>query len=178
MGAGNGWWSWLLPLTSKRSRSNRKKLCNKTSKRRRSSPLFIPSNVSLQLARPCSTIIQQMVRRKVMIRPLVECAKFLQRISTILLMQDMAKLLQCNGGAARVVKYGQEGSTDSLRWVFTTPSSNEQVNFIGRPGRVVVTAHVVLSSLRHAVKNHLVLVDVCDKMSTFRVRPHLTTGRV
>lgn len=88
----------------------------------------------------------------------------------ILLVQDVAKLLQSNGGAALVVDYGQEGSTDSLRGF----SRHQQVNFLSRPGRIDITADVDFSALRHAV-NHLV-VDDQDKKSIFAFGP-ITQGR-
>jgi NADH dehydrogenase [ubiquinone] 1 alpha subcomplex assembly factor 7 len=88
----------------------------------------------------------------------------------ILLMQDIAKVLQSNGGAALVVDYGQEGSSDSLRGF----SRHQQVNFLSRPGRVDITADVDFSALRHAV-NHLV-VDVQDEKSVFAFGP-ITQGR-
>ncbi|KAI2505328.1 protein arginine methyltransferase [Fragilaria crotonensis] len=88
----------------------------------------------------------------------------------ILLVQDIAKLLQSNGGGALVVDYGQEGSTDSLRGF----SRHQQVNFLSRPGRIDITADVDFSALRHAV-NHLV-VDDQDKKSIFAFGP-ITQGR-
>ena len=88
----------------------------------------------------------------------------------ILLMQDIAKLLQRNGGAALIVDYGQEGSTDSLRGF----SRHQQVNFLSRPGQVDITADVDFSALRHAV-NQLV-VDVKDDKSIFAFGP-ITQGR-
>lgn len=68
----------------------------------------------------------------------------------ILLVQDIAKVVEKNGGAALIVDYGQEGSTDSLRGF----SRHKQVNFLTKPGLVDVTADVDFESLRHAVNHH------------------------
>lgn len=65
----------------------------------------------------------------------------------ILLSQDVAELLTRNGGAALIVDYGQEGSTDSIRAF----SRHNQVNVLSRPGQVDVTADVDFAALRHAV---------------------------
>mmetsp|Transcript_30244 Transcript_30244/g.46152 ORF Transcript_30244/g.46152 Transcript_30244/m.46152 type:complete len:636 (+) Transcript_30244:132-2039(+) len=68
----------------------------------------------------------------------------------ILFVQDVAKLLEKYGGAALIVDYGQEGSTDSIRGF----SRHEQVSFLSRPGEVDITADVDFGALRHAVNHH------------------------
>ena len=83
----------------------------------------------------------------------------------ILLVQDISQLLKRNGGAALIVDYGQEGSTDSLRGF----SRHEQVSFLSRPGQVDVTADVDFEALRHAV-NHANSDATCDK-SAFAFGP-------
>lgn len=69
----------------------------------------------------------------------------------ILLVQDIAKLIQERSGAALIVDYGNaEGATDSLRGF----SRHEQVHFLSRPGQVDVTADVDFAALVHAVNRH------------------------
>lgn len=65
----------------------------------------------------------------------------------ILLVQDMAKLLERSGGAALLIDYGQEGSADTIRAF----SKHQQVGFLSRPGQVDITADVDFAALRHAV---------------------------
>ena len=65
----------------------------------------------------------------------------------ILLAQDLARLIDKQGGAALIIDYGQEGSTDSIR----SFAKHEQVHFLTRPGEVDVTADVDFAALRHAV---------------------------
>mmetsp|Transcript_20548 Transcript_20548/g.30889 ORF Transcript_20548/g.30889 Transcript_20548/m.30889 type:complete len:619 (+) Transcript_20548:146-2002(+) len=67
----------------------------------------------------------------------------------ILFVQDVAKLLEKCGGAALIVDYGQEGSTDSIRGF----SRHAQVSFLSRPGEVDITADVDFGALRHAVNS-------------------------
>jgi NADH dehydrogenase [ubiquinone] 1 alpha subcomplex assembly factor 7 len=69
----------------------------------------------------------------------------------ILLVQDIAQLLEKTTGAALIVDYGQEGSTDSIRAF----SRHEQVHVLSRPGEVDVTADVDFEALRHAVNAKL-----------------------
>lgn len=65
----------------------------------------------------------------------------------ILLMQDIAALLEQQGGAAIVVDYGEEGSTDSLRGFW----KHRQTHFLSLPGQTDVTADVDFTALKHAV---------------------------
>jgi len=67
----------------------------------------------------------------------------------ILFCQDIAKLLDKQGGAALFIDYGQEGSTDSIRAF----AKHEQVHFLSRPGQVDVTADVDFAALKHAVNS-------------------------
>ena len=67
-----------------------------------------------------------------------------------LFVQDVASILEKQGGACLVVDYGHEGSTDSIRGF----SGQQQVHFLSRPGQVDVTANVDFAALRHAVNNH------------------------
>jgi NADH dehydrogenase [ubiquinone] 1 alpha subcomplex assembly factor 7 len=67
----------------------------------------------------------------------------------ILLVQDIASLLDQQGGAALLIDYGEEGSTDSLRGFW----KHEQAHFLSLPGDVDVTADVDFTALKHAV-NH------------------------
>jgi SAM-dependent MidA family methyltransferase len=67
----------------------------------------------------------------------------------ILLVQEVAALLEQQGGAALIVDYGEEGSTDSLRGFW----KHEQTNFLSRPGQVDVTADVDFTALKLAVNN-------------------------
>jgi NADH dehydrogenase [ubiquinone] 1 alpha subcomplex assembly factor 7 len=67
-----------------------------------------------------------------------------------LLVQDLAHLVEKQGGACLVIDYGSDqGSTDSVRGF----SKHKQVHFLSRPGLVDVTADVDFAALRHAV-NH------------------------
>jgi NADH dehydrogenase [ubiquinone] 1 alpha subcomplex assembly factor 7 len=65
----------------------------------------------------------------------------------ILLAQDLARLLQKQGGAGLIIDYGQDGSTDSIRAF----RKHQQVHFLSRPGQVDVTADVDFAAIRHAV---------------------------
>jgi NADH dehydrogenase [ubiquinone] 1 alpha subcomplex assembly factor 7 len=66
----------------------------------------------------------------------------------LLLVQDIARLIDKQGGGALIVDYGQEGSTDSIRSFYR----HEQVHFLTRPGEVDVTADVDFAALKHAVQ--------------------------
>lgn len=83
----------------------------------------------------------------------------------ILLVQDMANLLRSNGGAALIVDYGQEGSTDSLRGF----SRHKQVNFLCSPGQVDVTADVDFEALRRSVNKSV--TDVTNIQSVYAFGP-------
>jgi len=65
----------------------------------------------------------------------------------ILLAQDLARLVQRQGGAALIIDYGQEGTTDSVRGFLR----HNQVHFLSLPGRVDVTADVDFAAIRHGV---------------------------
>jgi NADH dehydrogenase [ubiquinone] 1 alpha subcomplex assembly factor 7 len=66
----------------------------------------------------------------------------------ILLAQDVAKVVQEQGGAALFIDYGSaQGSSDSLRGY----SRHEQVPFLSLPGQVDITADVDFSALKHAI---------------------------
>jgi NADH dehydrogenase [ubiquinone] 1 alpha subcomplex assembly factor 7 len=65
----------------------------------------------------------------------------------ILVAQDLAKLLEKQGGAGLIIDYGQDGSTDSIRAF----RKHQQVHFLSRPGQVDVTADVDFAAIRHAI---------------------------
>jgi len=65
----------------------------------------------------------------------------------ILLVQELARIVDKQGGAALVIDYGQEGSHDSIRAF----ARHEQVHFLSRPGQVDVTADVDFAALRQGV---------------------------
>lgn len=67
----------------------------------------------------------------------------------VLLVQDIAQVVSESGGAALIVDYGHEGSTDSVRAF----ARHRQVPFVSQPGLVDVTADVDFAALRSAV-NH------------------------
>ena len=67
----------------------------------------------------------------------------------ILVVQDIASVLDQQGGAAVIVDYGEEGSTDSLRGFW----KHKQTHFLSLPGQTDVTADVDFTALKHAV-NH------------------------
>lgn len=67
----------------------------------------------------------------------------------ILVVQDIAAILDQQGGAAVIVDYGEEGSTDSLRGFW----KHKQTHFLSLPGQTDVTADVDFTALKHAV-NH------------------------
>lgn len=68
----------------------------------------------------------------------------------ILLVQDVATMLEAQGGAALFIDYGSgEGSRDSLRGF----SRHKQVHFLSRPGEVDITADVDFLALKHAINS-------------------------
>jgi NADH dehydrogenase [ubiquinone] 1 alpha subcomplex assembly factor 7 len=68
----------------------------------------------------------------------------------ILLVQDVASMLEVQGGAALFIDYGSaEGSRDSLRGF----SRHQQVHFLSRPGEVDITADVDFLALQHAINS-------------------------
>jgi len=79
----------------------------------------------------------------------------------ILLIQDVASLLEKIGGAALVVDYGEEGSADSLRGFW----KHQQVNFLSLPGQTDVTADVDFTALKHSV-NHTRLNRIEQRMTS------------
>lgn len=72
----------------------------------------------------------------------------------ILFVQELARIVDKQGGGALLIDYGQEGSHDSIRAF----ARHEQVHFLSRPGQVDVTADVDFAALRQAV-NGLGLAD-------------------
>eukprot|EP00977_Amphora_coffeiformis_P027682 scaffold34631_cov251-Amphora_coffeaeformis.AAC.11 len=67
----------------------------------------------------------------------------------ILLVQELARIVDKQGGGALVIDYGQEGSHDSIRAF----ARHEQVHFLSRPGQVDVTADVDFAALRQGVNS-------------------------
>ena len=67
----------------------------------------------------------------------------------ILLAQELARIVDAQGGGALIIDYGQEGSRDSIRAF----ARHEQVHFLSRPGEVDVTADVDFAALRHGVNS-------------------------
>lgn len=65
----------------------------------------------------------------------------------ILFVQELARIIDKQGGGALVIDYGQEGSSDSIRAF----ARHEQVHFLSRPGQVDVTADVDFAALKHCV---------------------------
>jgi len=65
----------------------------------------------------------------------------------ILVVQDIASVLAEQGGAAIIVDYGEEGSTDSLRGFW----KHKQTHFLSLPGQTDVTADVDFTALKYAV---------------------------
>jgi NADH dehydrogenase [ubiquinone] 1 alpha subcomplex assembly factor 7 len=65
----------------------------------------------------------------------------------ILLVQDIAKVLEESQGVALLIDYGQDGTADTLRAF----SNHQQVPLTSRPGQVDVTADVDFFALRKAV---------------------------
>lgn len=76
---------------------------------------------------------------------------------SILMVQELAKLISERNGAALIVDYGQEGSADTIRGF----SKHQQVPFLSQPGRVDITADVDFGALRHAV-NHGKLMSAAN----------------
>ena len=66
----------------------------------------------------------------------------------ILLVQDIAKVLEESQGVALLIDYGQDGTADTLRAF----SNHRQVSLTSRPGQVDVTADVDFFALRQAVR--------------------------
>jgi SAM-dependent MidA family methyltransferase len=67
----------------------------------------------------------------------------------ILLVQDIHKFIDKHGGAALIIDYGEEGSSDSIRGF----AKHKQVPFLSRPGQVDVTADVDFGALKHVVNS-------------------------
>jgi NADH dehydrogenase [ubiquinone] 1 alpha subcomplex assembly factor 7 len=68
----------------------------------------------------------------------------------ILIVKDIATIIEQTSGAALFIDYGQLGSTDSIR----AYTNHEQVHFLSRPGLVDVTADVDFAALKYAVNNN------------------------
>ncbi|KAL3784778.1 hypothetical protein ACHAWO_006424 [Cyclotella atomus] len=80
----------------------------------------------------------------------------------LILVQDIAdRIEKCNGGAALIVDYGEDGASggDTLRgfWRHT------QVHPLSRPGEVDVTADVDFGALREAVNRRVSLEDSLNR---------------
>lgn len=67
----------------------------------------------------------------------------------ILLVQDIAKVLEESQGVALVIDYGQEGTGDSLRAF----SNHKQVPLTSYPGQVDVTADVDFFALKNCIED-------------------------
>lgn len=65
----------------------------------------------------------------------------------IMLVQDIANVLEESQGVGLLIDYGQEGTGDTLRAF----SNHQQVPLTSRPGQVDVTADVDFFALKHAV---------------------------
>lgn len=65
----------------------------------------------------------------------------------ILTVQDVAKLIDKQGGSALWIDYGQAGTSDTIRGF----SRHKQVHFLSQPGLVDVTVDVDFKALEHAV---------------------------
>ena len=80
----------------------------------------------------------------------------------LILVQDIAdRIEKCNGGAALIIDYGEDGASggDTLRgfWRHT------QVHPLSRPGEVDVTADVDFGALREAVNRRVSLQDSLNR---------------
>lgn len=67
----------------------------------------------------------------------------------IMLVQDIAKVLDENEGAALIFDYGQEGTGDTLRAF----SNHKQVPLTSSPGQVDITADVDFFALKQSIKD-------------------------
>jgi NADH dehydrogenase [ubiquinone] 1 alpha subcomplex assembly factor 7 len=94
----------------------------------------------------------------------------------IVLIQEIAAMLERQGGAALVIDYGEEGSTDSLRGFW----KHKQTHFLSLPGQIDVTADVDFTALKHAVnfartrrmqQRQETLGDVSDPIETVDDKP-------
>ena len=65
----------------------------------------------------------------------------------LFMIQDVAKVLEESKGAALIIDYGEEGTTDTLRAF----SNHQQVPLTSRPGRVDVTADVDFFALKNCL---------------------------
>ena len=66
-----------------------------------------------------------------------------------MLVQDIAKVLDENEGAALIFDYGQEGTGDTLRAF----SNHKQVPLTSSPGQVDITADVDFFALKQSIKD-------------------------
>jgi NADH dehydrogenase [ubiquinone] 1 alpha subcomplex assembly factor 7 len=71
----------------------------------------------------------------------------------LLLVQDIVKVLEESKGAALIIDYGEEGTTDTLRAF----SRHRQVPLTSRPGQVDVTADVDFFALKNCVVSSTVV---------------------
>ena len=74
----------------------------------------------------------------------------------LLLVQDVARLLHAQGGAALFIDYGPDGGGEDGKFIGTGDtlrgySRHEQVPFLSRPGQVDITADVDFVALKQAV---------------------------
>jgi NADH dehydrogenase [ubiquinone] 1 alpha subcomplex assembly factor 7 len=69
----------------------------------------------------------------------------------LMLVQDIAKVLEESQGAALFIDYGEEGTADTLRAF----SRHEQVPLTSRPGQVDVTADVDFFALKNCLSGKL-----------------------
>lgn len=67
----------------------------------------------------------------------------------IMLVQDIAKVLDENDGAGLIFDYGQEGTGDTLRAF----SNHKQVRLTSSPGQVDITADVDFFALKQSIKD-------------------------
>ncbi|CAJ1955269.1 unnamed protein product [Cylindrotheca closterium] len=67
----------------------------------------------------------------------------------IMLVQDIAKVLNESDGAALIFDYGQEGTGDTLRAF----SNHKQVQLTSSPGQVDITADVDFFALKQSIKD-------------------------
>ena len=69
----------------------------------------------------------------------------------LILVQDIAKVLEESQGAALIIDYGEEGTADTLRAF----SKHEQVPLTSRPGQVDVTADVDFFALKNCLSGKM-----------------------
>lgn len=65
----------------------------------------------------------------------------------ILLVRDIATIIEKQGGACLIIDYGQIGTSDTIRGF----SNHKQVPFLSLPGEIDVTADVDFGAIKHSV---------------------------